>query len=228
MKTSTTLNDGRRVSVNSIFKRVMDVRDSYRQKINKILSKYDESWVGDKSKVEFSKMSDLDYQIYQELDEARRHFSGIEGDLLVLQSLSEEIARSIDHDHFHSQFKAYIKKLDLEDIKLKGGKLFEVEIGFVDHEVDTTTWVDSIDLIIPAVDAESAAVEANDFASEYLQNEDKDHLISEIQRGGADEIDEITLFEVFPDMRGIKVSRCHSDPDDALSAESGKTPSLSQ
>ncbi|MBS0044207.1 hypothetical protein KFE26_18140 [Shewanella sp. M16] len=84
MKTSIRLHDNSVVSIQSIHASVMNMRDSYNSKINTILSKYSESWVGNEHEVTPSEMSDADYALYQSMFEARENIKDIAGQLCVL------------------------------------------------------------------------------------------------------------------------------------------------
>ncbi|EJL6679749.1 hypothetical protein FXE80_01245 [Vibrio cholerae] len=84
MKTKVTLFDGQEVSIESIHTNVMRTGDTYDNKINKILAKYDSNWIDNEHDVDPAKMSDEDYKLYNELFEMRASIEHISSQLCVL------------------------------------------------------------------------------------------------------------------------------------------------
>lgn len=84
MKASITLHDNSVVSIKSIHENVIQILNSYNLQINKLLSKYNEAWIGNEHDVILSMMNDCDCAIYTSLFDARQNIKGIAGQMCVL------------------------------------------------------------------------------------------------------------------------------------------------
>ncbi|MGL5668039.1 MAG: hypothetical protein ACRDD9_18115 [Shewanella sp.] len=84
MKTKAHLPDGSSVTIKSVLETVTCARRGYTQKINKVLEKYNEDWIGNESDIDMSVLSDVDDQLYNTLFEARQLIRQIESNLSVL------------------------------------------------------------------------------------------------------------------------------------------------